>query len=107
MSNDIFKIKRNDTSPSFLLELDLPSGTDLTGATVRFHMAQADGTVIVDAAGSVESVSDQTIRYDWIAADTATSGMYNAEFEVTFSGGAVETFPNEGYYRVKVGADIT
>ena len=47
------------------------------------------------------------MQYIWDAADTATVGSYQAEFEVTFAGGAVETFPNNGYIRVEITDDIT
>lgn len=103
---DTFTIKQNDTSPSLLYDLNLVDGQSLTGATVRFHMAQADGTVVVDAAGDVYNVTEEQIVYRWNAADTATSGVYNAEFEVTFQDGTVETFPNNEYIRVKVFPDL-
>jgi len=107
MAQQEFTIKQNDTSPAIKLQLDLASGQDLTGATVRFHMAQADGTVVVDDAGSVLSATDEQIKYDWSAADTASSGVFNAEFEVTFADGSIETFPNGEYIKVTVYPDLT
>lgn len=40
--------------------------------------------------------------YAWQTGDTATPGLYNAEFAVTFVGGAVETFPNGEYAVVEI-----
>lgn len=104
-----FVIKRNDTSPSILYQLELQSGQSLAGALVRFHMADVDGGVVVDADGAVHSESLEQIRYDWIAADTASAGAYRAEFEVTFQGGQIETFPNDPddpYIVVKIPEDL-
>lgn len=102
MSNNPFIIKQGDTSPSFMYQLSLPDGVTLEGATVRFHMAQLDGTVVIDASGSIESVTEEQIKYDWAPGNTATVDTYNAEFEVTFANGMIETFPNGGYEKVRV-----
>lgn len=95
-----FVIKQNDTSPVVSAVLKDSNGAvkDLTAASVRFHMKayQADSTK-VDAAGTV--VGDPTegvVKYVWQAGDTDTVGTYNAEFEVTYGDGSVETFPNTG-----------
>jgi hypothetical protein len=105
-----FFIKQNDTSPS--LRAILKDGDEiainLTGATVRFHMRTVGGeTAAVDADASIVTAESGIVQYLWDAADTATVGSYQAEFEVTFSGGAVETFPNNGYIRVEITDDIT
>jgi hypothetical protein len=42
----------------------------------------------------------------WQAADTTTPGLYNAEWEVTFTDGTVATFPNERYLLVEMKADL-
>lgn len=101
-----FSIKKNDTSPSLIYQLTLGDGQTISGATVRFHMADADGSVIVDAAAAIHSESLAQLRYDWVAPNTATSGAYRAEFEVTFGSGAIETFPNTGYITVKIIDDL-
>jgi len=97
MPDDIFYIKQNDTSPDFAAVLTDAAGNlaALTGATVQFHMAEEDGTVVVDAVATVVSTVTATVSYAWQVGDTATPGKYYAEFEVTFSNGKVETFPND------------
>jgi hypothetical protein len=106
-----FYIKQNDTSPS--LRAVLKDGDDiaidLTGATVRFHMREIGGNnAAVDADAQIVAPSASGIvQYDWDNGDTATIGSYQAEFEVTFAGGAIETFPNSGYIRVEITDDIT
>lgn len=105
---ETFHLKRGDTSPSLLYALS-PATTDLTGATVRFNLRPANGgSVKVSRAAAVvvTETGTPTVRYDWQAADTDTAGYFDGEFEVTYAGGAIETFPNSGYIRVTIGEDI-
>ncbi len=104
---DTHFIKRGDTSPSLLYALE-PASVVLTGATVRFNMRDAAGAVIVNRAAAtiVTATGTPTVRYDWVGADTDTAGFFDAEFEVTYAGGAVETFPNNGFIRVNIDGDI-
>lgn len=104
-----FYIKQNDTSPSMLATLQDASGNavDITGASVRFHLKPiGSSAVTVDAPATIVTALDGLVRYDWQAADTDTIGSYQAEFEVTYGDGTVETFPNDGYIRVEIISDI-
>lgn len=108
MLQETHYLKRGDTSPS-LLSAILPATVDLTGATVRFSMRPKDGGAIKvnrSAAVIVTPTGTPTVRYDWQAADTDTAGFFDAEFEVTYAGGAVETFPNDSFIRVAITGDI-
>lgn len=103
-----FLMKRGDTAPSLRATLRNPDGTavDLTGATVRFLMRdRTSGTVRVGSAAIVTAASG-IVQYDWQSADTATAGTYDAEFEATFPGGKIETFPNNGFFQVVLQGDI-
>lgn len=105
-----FYIKQNDTSPAMLASLqDANSAAiDITGATVRFHMRLIGSTdVKIDASAVILNQLNGQVRYDWDASDTDTFGAYHAEFEVTFSDGSIETFPNDEYIRVEIIDDIT
>lgn len=105
---ETFHIKRGDTSPSLLYAL-LPVDTDLTGATVRFNMRLNDtGAIKINRAAAVvvTATSTPTVRYDWQPADTGDAGSFSGEFEVTYQGGAVETFPNNSYIPIEITADI-
>jgi hypothetical protein len=100
-----FVIKSGDTSPALLWQIDPP--VNLAGATVRFNMRVPGAAVVVNrAAASVAALPDPTLRYDWSAPDTATPGLFEAEFEVTYADGKVETWPNEGYIAVHIWDDI-
>ena len=105
-----FYLKRNDTTPAIRATLKDGDGNviNLADATVRFHMRAIDSaTAAVDAAGSVVSpAANGVVEYAWDAADTTTAGMYSAEFEVTYSDGSIETFPNSDYIRVEIVDDI-
>ena len=93
-----FYIKQNDTKPSLFAQLlSEGSAIDLTGATVRFHMESG-----VDSPAVITDAATGNVRYDWSTGDTATPGIFHAEFEVTFSDGTVETFPNDGYLSINI-----
>ncbi len=104
-----FRIKQNDTAPS--LRANLKQGDndpiDLSNATVRFHMrAVGSSYAVVDKDAVVANAGSGIVQYNWEQADTATVGEYQAEFEVTYPGGEVETFPNGGFLGVTVTDDI-
>ena len=91
-----FYIKQNDTSPSVQAALTDANNTaiNLTAATVQFHMEAVDGTLKVDAAMTVTDAEGGVVQYDWVTGDTDTAGTYYVEFEVTYTDGTIETFPN-------------
>lgn len=101
-----FTIKRNDTSP--VIEYTFEPVTDLTGASVVFNMRRKNGGVVVNRANAtiVSPPTDGTVRYAWQSGDTAIAGLFEAEFEVTYPGGAVETFPNRDYIIVSIAEDV-
>ena len=105
-----FYVKQNDTSPAILATLKDGAGTliELSGSTVRFHMRELGGTTaVVDAVATIYDYDAAQVSYAWQAADTATAGAYEAEFEVTNVDGTMDTFPNNGYIRVQIVDDIT
>lgn len=105
-----FYIKQNDTVPSLRAALKNGSGdaVDITGATCQFHMRTlGQTTVTVDASAQIIDEETGIVQYNWVADDTDTIGSYQAEFEVTYPDGTIETFPNNGYIRVEITDDIT
>lgn len=104
-----FYIKQNDTSPFMLATLKDANENliDLTSATVRFHMRRVGSSeVVVDNSAIVVNEDQGAVKYVWQATDTAEIGSYQAEFEVTYFDGSIETFPNNGYIRVEIKDDI-
>lgn len=104
------RLKRNDTSPALRLTArdDQGAVVDLTGASAKFLMRGAfpPRASKVDAAAVVETPAGGVLRYDWVAGDLDTAGNFDAEFEVTLSGGGLETFPKDGWLRVTVDEDL-
>jgi hypothetical protein len=98
--------KRGDagsTTPETFLLNGSGGAVILTGASVRFLMRAADSsTPKVAAAAQIVDAATGQVRYTWIAADLDTPGVYRAEWEVTYSGGAKETFPADGWIAVVV-----
>lgn len=99
-----FFIKQNDTSPVIQSILKDSAGdpANLTDATVEFHMTDSDGTIKINTSDNVSIVGDPlngTVKYEWQAngtKDTDVAGEFKAEWEVTYSDGSIETFPNDG-----------
>ena len=103
---DTFFIKRGDTSPAILFALE-PVSTVLTGTAVRFLMRVRGGEQVTDGmAQIVTPTGAPTVQYDWTVEDTAQAGQFEAELEVTYPDGAIETFPNAGFIPVRIGEDV-
>jgi hypothetical protein len=108
-------IKRGDTTPAVRQTLldAAGEGVDLFGSTVRFIMAPLrGGDPVLAVAADVLQITDGSdgskgdVGYDWEDGDTDTAGGFNAEFEVTFAGGDIETFPNSGQMLVAIVPDL-
>ena len=110
MANPTFFIKQNDTRPSLEVYLrdDKDRPVDITGATVVFNMRNAatDVAVVTNGTVAVISTSAGRGRYTFVAADTATAGTFDAEFQITFAAGGVETFPNDGHIKIIITDDV-
>jgi len=101
-----FTIKRGDTSPALSYALT-PTSVDLTGATVVFNMSRR-GVTILDRQAAVVTTATvtPTVSYEWVAGNTDNIGLHLAEFEVTFSNGDIETFPNSDFIQIVVTDDL-
>lgn len=108
-----FLIRAGDTVSVIQQTLEDENGApvDLTGAQVRFRLAPitGSGTSVLDAAATVVQTGSPpnftnkgVVKYTWVAGNTAVAGLYLAEWEVTFSGGGVGTYPNGGYVLIRM-----
>jgi hypothetical protein len=107
-----FTIKQNDLSPAIRTQLLDGNGdaVDITGNLgLTFHMRLAVDpfTVVIDEAATVVDAATGTVSYEWVSGDTANAGTYDAEFQVVYSDSKPETFPNDGYIKVTILAEIT
>tara|TARA_R100001510_G_scaffold57539_2_gene66039 strand:- start:999 stop:1322 length:324 start_codon:yes stop_codon:yes gene_type:complete len=104
-----FTLKQNDTSPQIAAILQDGDGTaiDLTAATVKFHMKKVGAaTATTDAAATVIDANAGSVKYVWTSNDTAIAGSYLAEFEVTYTDGGIETFPNDESIAILITEDL-
>ncbi len=107
-----YTIKQNDTEKK--LEATLRDAADvavdLTGATIVFSMRRLDDRTVVISKQTVTITNppgtDGKVEYPWKLSETATLGEYEGEFQVTFSGGGVQTFPNDRHIRIRIVDDI-
>lgn len=102
---DTFTIKQNDTRPLLTRQLLDENGdaVDLTTADeVVFHMRG----VITDGVCTIDDAAGGEVSYEWQTGDTATVGEYEGEFEVHWTDGGIQTFPNPGYLQISVGDDV-
>jgi hypothetical protein len=87
---------QEDTSPVILATLhdDTSSAVpiNLTNATVKFQMRRSDDKYYrVNAACSVVDAAAGKVSYTWAAGDLKVPGDYIVQFEVTFTGGRIQT----------------
>lgn len=107
-----FTIKQDDQLPEIISILKdsstPPVIINLTGVLgVRFIMTnKATGTVKVDQPATIVDHVGGEVKYTWQTVDTDTPGSYNGEWEVEFSDGKLESFPNNRYIQIKVFADL-
>ena len=105
-----FYIKKDDTRPAITANLtDANDATvNLTGASVKFNMrVDPAGAIKINLGTAViENAEAGQVSYSWSSDNTDTADDYEAEFQVTFAGGAVQTFPGRNWILVHVIDDI-
>jgi transcriptional/translational regulatory protein YebC/TACO1 len=99
-------LKQNDTRGAIKATLSNESGpVDLTGATVRFLMSKV-GKLKVNKQAIIQDAINGSVLVVFERVDTDESGLYQGEFEVTYSDSSVETFPNDGYVLIEIKPDL-
>ncbi len=109
-----FHIKQGDTRPyirgSVTNQLGELIDLSIAGTEIEFHLADSDGNpvALTGLAGDVNPPEDgENIQYAWAAGDTdGLAGVYDAEFEITYPDGGIETFPNARNLRIAVTRDL-
>jgi len=87
---------QGDTAPDITAvihaEDDVNAPVDLTDATVRFQMRLPEGNKYkVNAQATVDDAVTGQVSYAWGANDLSQPGEFDAQFEVTYPGGKVQT----------------
>lgn len=109
-----FYIKQGDTSPAIKYQLKDFEGNpvNLTGFNdVEFHLRKEGVNAVkvnddTDGNVSVVDASEGKVKYEWEDGDTDEAEDHLAEWEVEFSDGAKETFPNRRNIKVKIEDEI-
>lgn len=101
-------IKRGDTRNCIKAILKDASGdpVNLAGCDVKFHMAPLRQPAIVSRAAHIEDAEAGEVWVVWVPGETDSTGIYQAEFEVTYQDGRRETFPNKGYISLLIQDDL-
>jgi hypothetical protein len=101
------QVKRNDTKDIISYTLTYPDGSavNLTGASVRFIMGKGK-ILLANSIATIINAATGQVSYTLTDEDTIAAGVFQAEFEVTFSDGKRKTFPNNGYIQVTIQANI-
>lgn len=102
----MFSIKRGDRHPVYEYEL-LGSSVALAGATVRLLVRPVGSSGPAEAYEmEITDASARRVRYEWDAGSTDAIGDFDTEVEVTYADGRTETWPEDGYDRLRVVADL-
>lgn len=104
-----FTVKKGDTTPVIQVTCKDQADVvvDLTGSTIKFKMVERGSTTLkVDASATVVTALSGIVKYVWTAANLDTAGRYDGEFEVTFAGGEIETYPNDRQIDILITPDL-
>lgn len=95
-------IKQGDTRHAIRATLKTVNGApiDLTGAHIVFKMSSRYIGTLISREATYET--DGKVHFVFEAGETDKVGMYEAEFEVTYTDGRVETFPHSGKLQVYI-----
>ena len=110
------KIKQNDRKPYARTTLYADKENNIVAnvsaglvTDIVFNMQPQAGGSLKVAQGSVDYVDDGVdgqVEYRWVVGDTDTTGMFKAEFEVTWADGRKQTFPPDSNLTVEVIAEL-
>lgn len=102
--------KQNDTAPAYTVQLtdedSAPVALTLASSVKMLMRMVGTTTAKINAAASILYAATGIIAYPWSASDLNTVGEFEAEVEVTWVDGTVETFPNDGFNTILVVDDI-
>lgn len=103
-----FFIKQNDTSPAIkaFIKDSSESAINLSGADVKLHIKEVGGDTLLVKQMTIINAATGEVQYQWITGDTSEPATYNAEIQVTYSDGKIETFPNNGYFTITITAEL-
>lgn len=95
-------IKQGDTRHAIRATLKTVNGVpvDLTNARVVFKMHSRYVGTFINREATYET--DGRVRFVFENGETDKAGMYDGEFQVTYTDGRVETFPHSGKLQIYI-----
>lgn len=102
-------MKKDDLEPKYVATLRNADGTavDLTNATsVSLIVKQQNGAKNFKSAGAFVNRANGIVSYTWTSGNTDTTGTFQMEWEVVWPTNRPETFPNNGYDTLVIGASL-
>lgn len=103
-----YTMKQHDTRPILELHLtegDPPTAMNLTGA-LSAKLIMKSGITTVTRTAVISDALNGILQVTFQSPDTDFPGNYDAEVEITWSAGAVETVPNDSYLQIVIKADL-
>lgn len=94
--SEVLELTVGDTAPTLTFTVN----ADITGATLEIHVRRPDGTTFTRPAGVVDGPAGRGSS-TLTTGNLNQAGRYYLEVQVTFSGGAIQTF------RKKAGRDVS
>lgn len=108
-----YTVKQHDHGTTLVIDLQKQNPDtkqynpiDLTGVTEVKLLMKAEGIGLVTGIAAVTDAVAGEITYTWDADDLNADATYEAEVQLTWTGGAVETVPNDSYFSILVKADL-
>ena len=105
-----FTIKQGDVLPvlTYTIKTDAGATVDLTTATgVKFVMRSITAlNTTTNATATIVTPSTGSVSYTFTSTDTATAGIYQGQWIVTWPAGQ-QAFPTSGYVEIEVAENIT
>lgn len=105
-----FYIKQNDSAADLIITPKNENGetVDLSGVkSCVFNMKNAQTQeVVINRKPAVVDKVNNTLKYDFVVEDTATSGKFQGEFEMLMNSGDIRTIPTNDFITIIITPDI-
>lgn len=103
----MIEIKQGDTARPFTDTLLLGGqAINLTDATVNLLLKDEKSSKLIRQLATITDAVNGKVQYQPIDSDVAKPGVFDLEWEITFSDGKQLTVPTHGYGKVKINPDL-